>query len=99
MKMIDPESILSCYEGHTIFSIFFDRIVVYEQILAQLTDQVFEDAEDMHGTGVENSYLRRLYRVLNRPVNDLAFFKDIVQLSKAELEQRSKSLKGKNFVK
>ena len=33
---IDPESIICNYEGHSIFTIFFDRIDVYEQILKQL---------------------------------------------------------------
>lgn len=32
----DPEAILSGYEGHTILSIFFDRIEVYALILGQL---------------------------------------------------------------
>ena len=32
MSYIDPEAIVSSYQGHTIFSIFFDRIDVYEQI-------------------------------------------------------------------
>ena len=32
----DPEAILSSYEGHTILSIFFDRIEVYALILGQL---------------------------------------------------------------
>ena len=27
---IDPETILSNFEGHTIFSIFYDKIQVYE---------------------------------------------------------------------
>lgn len=34
IKKIDTEAILSVYEGQTIFSIFYDRMAVYEQILA-----------------------------------------------------------------
>ena len=30
LPYIDPESILSIYEGRTIFSIYFDTILVYE---------------------------------------------------------------------
>lgn len=33
IEAIDISSILSTYEGHTIFSIFFDHIQVFEQIL------------------------------------------------------------------
>jgi len=32
---IDLEAFLSIYEGHTVFSIFFDYIEVFEHILAQ----------------------------------------------------------------
>ena len=31
---IDISAMLSTYEGHSIFSLFFDRIEVYEQILS-----------------------------------------------------------------
>ena len=30
LSYIDPEAILSIYEGRTIFSIYFDTILVYE---------------------------------------------------------------------
>ena len=66
---------LSTYEGHTIFSIFFDNIAVYEQILAQLGDMEFPSEEDFNGMDVENSTLRRLYRVLNLPTSDLLKYK------------------------
>ena len=32
LQEIDPETILSIYEGRTIFSIYFDTILVYEQL-------------------------------------------------------------------
>ena len=35
MPHIDLEAFLSIYEGHTVFSIFFDYIEVYEHILDQ----------------------------------------------------------------
>ena len=46
MPEIDLETILSVYEGRTIFSIYFDKIQVYEQIHSQLTDQEFEPEEN-----------------------------------------------------
>ena len=55
---------------HTTFSIFQENIEVYEQILAQMKDEKFEDEEDFDGQDVENSYLRRLYRILSLPTGD-----------------------------
>ena len=52
---IDLESILSVYEGNTIFSIYFDQIQVYEQLHSQLTEEEFEDEENYQGVEVENS--------------------------------------------
>ena len=66
---------LGTYEGHSIFSLFFDRIEVYEQILSQLQDYEFEEEEDINGQDCESSLLRRLYRVLNLPTDDLLHFK------------------------
>lgn len=43
---------------------------MYEQILAQMKDEKFEDEEDFDGQDVENSYLRRLYRILSLPTGD-----------------------------
>ena len=62
---------LSTYEGHTIFSIFFDSIAVYELILMQLREMEFPSEEDFDGLDVENGSLRRLYRALNLPTGDL----------------------------
>ena len=36
MPEIDPQTIICQFEGHTIFSLFWDSIAVYEKILAQL---------------------------------------------------------------
>ena len=33
---IDAETVLATYEGHTFFSIFFDKIQIYEQLLDQI---------------------------------------------------------------
>ena len=70
MPKIDQETIVCTFEGHTIFSIFQEHIAVYEQILSQLKDQEFENEQDGNGDDAENSFLRRLYRVLNMPVDD-----------------------------
>ena len=60
LQDIDPETILSIYEGRTIFSIYFDTILVYEQLHSQLMSQNFEQEESLNGEMIENSYLRRL---------------------------------------
>ena len=62
---IDPEAMLCQYEGHTIFSLFFDRIKVYEKILTQLKGMDFPGVEDIDGFDVENDFLRRLFRITN----------------------------------
>ena len=31
---IDPETVVAQFEGHTLFSIFFEKIQVYEVVLA-----------------------------------------------------------------
>lgn len=56
---------------------------MYEQILKQLQDTEFENEVDANGNDAENSYLRRLYRVLNVPTGDWRSIRDIA----AEQEQ------------
>ena len=75
MNYIDPEAILANYEGHTIFSIFFDRIEVFDQIHEQISAEDFSLMEDINGFKVESSYLKRLHRVLNLPTADLLHYK------------------------
>ena len=70
IPITDPKSYLCIYEGHTVFSIFFDCIEVYEQILAQMQDMEFEQEEDLNGLDIENTVLRKLYRILNLPTTD-----------------------------
>ena len=71
LQEIDPESILSIYEGRTMFSIYFDTILVYEQLHSQLMSQNFEQEESLNGEMIENSYLRRLLQILKLPSTDL----------------------------
>ena len=35
LNNIDLQSVISIYDGHTIFSIFFDKIAVVDKILSQ----------------------------------------------------------------
>ena len=55
ISRIDLESIYSTYEGHTIFSIFWDQISVFEQILSQLQSEDFPKEEDDEGNDCENA--------------------------------------------
>ena len=87
----DPEAILGSYEGHTILSIFFDRIEVYALILGQLQDMEFEEQDDINGKDVEHSYLRRMYRILNMPTGDLSHFKDKYSREK-QLEKERRAM-------
>lgn len=91
INYIDPESILANYEGHTIFSIFFDRIEVFEQIFEQLSNQEFLPEEDINGFMVENSYLRRLHRVLHLPTADLLHYKHSSRQRTQDKKDRKKS--------
>ena len=70
--MIDPESIVCTYEGHTIFSIFQNWIKVFEQIRDQLLkNEELTNTDDKEGPDHEIAYLRRLYRTVNLPIGDI----------------------------
>ena len=71
---IDPESVVCTYEGHTIFSIFWDNKKVNELIRDQ-TKAIKEADEDQDGQEDNGSYMRRLYRILNLPVGDIKSIK------------------------
>ena len=63
---------MSTFFGHTVFSIYFDQIDVFEQILNQLRDlHGFEDSKFL-GDDTESQFKRRLFRILNLPVENLA---------------------------
>ena len=68
---IDEGTILSTYEGHTIFSIFLHKIEVYEQIYSQFQDLEFEDELNSLKKFAENGILRRLYRIISMPTADI----------------------------
>ena len=69
---IDMDTILSTFEGHTIFSIYFDNIQVYEQILEQLDSCDFPEEAGLTGNSIENHKLRLLLSILNLPTEDLS---------------------------
>ena len=62
---------MSTFEGHTIFSIYFEDVRVYEQIYSQFSEMEFEEEENSAGLQVENSYLRRLIQILQLPTTSL----------------------------
>ena len=67
----NDETILGTYEGHTIFSIFINRMEAYEKILEQLSEREFEDEINIFQKQVQNSFLRRLYRIISLPTEDI----------------------------
>ena len=64
---IGDKTMLSVYEGHTIFSIFQFNPQVYEQIHKQIRSRTFEESIDAFKNPTENVFLRRLFRILNIP--------------------------------
>ena len=67
----NDESILATYEGHTVFSIFLYKLQAYEKILDQLKGRDFEDEINIFSKPSENGFLRRLYRILSLPTEEL----------------------------
>ena len=49
---------------------------MYEQIKDQLESMEFKTKDEQDGKDREDSYLRRLYRILSLPVGDLQEMKD-----------------------
>ena len=67
---VDLESILGYFEGHSIFSIFQDEIEVYEHLQKQIEQSDFPIETNSIGEQFENSFLRRLHRVMSLPTKD-----------------------------
>ena len=70
-EIIDTETLLSTYEGHTIFSIYFYHSKVYEMILKHWQEKDLGNKEDDSMSDEARLELRRLYRVLMMPVVDM----------------------------
>ena len=68
---INEDTILSTYEGHTIFSIFLEKAKVYDQIISQFKEGEFDDELNSVKKLCENSSLRRLFRILSLPTLDI----------------------------
>ena len=61
---------LSVYEGHTVFSIFFYNPQFFNQIYTQIRSRSFEDTVDDYKNPTEDIFLRRLYRIIMMPTAD-----------------------------
>ena len=68
---IDLQSVLSTYNGHTAFSIFARENKFHERMLIQMQEGEFEDEMQEDESYLENSLLRRLFRILNLPTPDM----------------------------
>ena len=60
-------TILATYAGHTIFSLYIEEPEVYKQILKQFQQGEFEKEQNAEGHEIENTILRRFYRILHMP--------------------------------
>ena len=68
IQSIDQEFMLSVFEGHTVFSIYFDQIRVYDAVVQSVQDIVASEDEE---ADEESSFRRRLFRILTLPTWDV----------------------------
>ena len=68
---IEQDTILSTYEGHTIFSVFLEKLKVFEEILSKFKGSKYEDEQNKMKKMAENSVIRRLYRILSMPTDEI----------------------------
>ena len=71
IKEIDPDTILSTFGGHTVFSLYSDEINVFKSIQKQLRKGDYPTQESSDGRTMINEYLTRLICLLQIPVTDL----------------------------
>ena len=64
---LELNTILATYAGHTIFSLFIEEPLVYKQILKQFNRAEFNQELSREGKLIENTTLRRFYRILHMP--------------------------------
>ena len=64
---VDNDTLISIYEGHTLFSIFSIERKLYQYIAEQLKTSKFEDEIDSAGNVIQNNFLRKLAQVMNTP--------------------------------
>ena len=67
---IPDQTILSVYDGKTIFSIFKDSEKVFDQLYDQIKSRTFDDSFDAFKKPTENVFLRRLHRIMSIPTED-----------------------------
>ena len=70
LTTIPDQTILSVYDGHTIFSIFQMNAEVFEKIYQQIKTRNFEDSLDAYKRPTEDQFLRRFYKILTTPTKD-----------------------------
>ena len=63
---------MSVFEGHTIFSLFGNDEKLHVHLYNQLSEADWPEAEQEDEYMMQNSTLRRLYRILNLPTPDIA---------------------------
>ena len=68
---IDMQTVVSLFDGHTIFSIFNKDERLHQQIYSQIDEGEWPDEEQEDETEVQNNVLRRLYRILTIPTPDM----------------------------
>ena len=68
---IPDQTILSVYDGKTIFSIFKDSEKVFDQLYDQIKSRTFDDSFDAFKKPTENVFLRRLHRIMSIPTEVL----------------------------
>ena len=70
IKEFDLQTILSSYDGHTIFSLFEDKVKILEKILEMFQDNHNHyplEFDEIYRLPVENSAYRRLIQLLKAP--------------------------------
>ena len=64
---IPDKTILSVYDGQTIFSIFKDAEPVLDQLFMQAKQRRSEESHDAFRKITEDVFMRRLYRIMKLP--------------------------------
>lgn len=65
------QTVVSLFDGHTIFSIFNEEERLHQQIYSQIDEGEWPDEEQEDESEVQNNVLRRLYRILTIPTPDM----------------------------
>ena len=55
------------YEGHSVFSIFEDKLKFHQEIVENLNNRKFQQEKDVYDNYVDNALLRKISMILNMP--------------------------------